>query len=209
MDDLKKIKGVGAATERKLRAAGLDSFAKVAAATPDQLKAVQIAGGQAEWAGFIAEAAKLVSPHTTAATNYQEGGGNSAVTPAVAAHSSAAEPVSLNPADTEALAALDLLADKFGVPRDSILIAADAYLSAPSFVQPDIAPLDLPEGVIVLAVDAEVSADQLCAVTVTGPAKGRWRVGHHFTDQAQHLLVSVGTFARLKDDETLTVTKTD
>lgn len=201
MDDLKKIKGVGAATERKLRAAGLDSLAKVAAATPDQLNAAEIAGGQAEWAGFIAEAGKLVSSHTTAATTDQEGGGNSAVTPAVAG---APELTSL---DQEFLAALDLLADKFGVPRDAILIAADAYLSAPSLAPPDIAPLDLPEGTTVLAVDADLPADQLHPVTVTGPAKGRWRVGHHFTDQAQHLLVSVGTFARLKDDETLTVTR--
>lgn len=59
MDDLKQIHGIGAATERKLFAAGIDSFAKLAAATPDQLNSAQIAGGPDDWAKFIAEAGKL------------------------------------------------------------------------------------------------------------------------------------------------------
>lgn len=56
MDDLTSLKGIGKATVKKLRDAGIDSFAKLAAATPDQLNAAQVAGGPADWTAMIAEA---------------------------------------------------------------------------------------------------------------------------------------------------------
>ncbi len=63
MDDLSTLKGIGAATAAKLVAAGIDTFAKLAAATPDALNVAKVAGSPKDWAAMIAEAkAKLLPP---------------------------------------------------------------------------------------------------------------------------------------------------
>lgn len=59
MDDLTKISGIGAATARKLSAAGIDSFAKLAAATHEQFEELKIAGGADDHLALIAAAAAL------------------------------------------------------------------------------------------------------------------------------------------------------
>lgn len=59
MDDLTKITGIGAATAKKLTAAGIDSFAKLAVATPAQIEALRIAGGAADHQALISAAAAL------------------------------------------------------------------------------------------------------------------------------------------------------
>lgn len=59
MDDLTSLKGIGKATSKKLKEAGIDSFAKLAAATPDQLNAALVSGGPDDWAAMIAEAGKV------------------------------------------------------------------------------------------------------------------------------------------------------
>jgi len=64
MDDLTILKGVGRATEKKLHAAGIDSFAKLGAATPDQLNAAQVAGSPSDWAAMIAAAAEMAPAPT-------------------------------------------------------------------------------------------------------------------------------------------------
>ncbi|WDR00746.1 helix-hairpin-helix domain-containing protein [Devosia sp. J2-20] len=64
MDDLTTLKGVGRATEKKLLGAGLDSFAKLAGATPDQLSAAQVAGGPSDWVAMIAAAAEMAPTPT-------------------------------------------------------------------------------------------------------------------------------------------------
>lgn len=60
-DDLTKIKGIGPTFARRLQEAGLDSYAKLSAATPEQIKeAAKLAvwqGNPAEWivtAGVLA-----------------------------------------------------------------------------------------------------------------------------------------------------------
>jgi hypothetical protein len=64
MDDLTILKGIGPAAAKKLIAAGIDSFAKLAAASPDQLVAIdRLPGSPADWAGWLAEAkARLPAP---------------------------------------------------------------------------------------------------------------------------------------------------
>lgn len=62
MDDLTQIHGIGAKTAEKLVKAGIDSFALLAAATPNQLNATKVAGSPADWQGFIDAAKALSSP---------------------------------------------------------------------------------------------------------------------------------------------------
>ena len=60
MDDLTKIKGIGKATAKRLVDAGIDSFAALAAATPEQFQAVEkLSGEPADWSEWVARANSL------------------------------------------------------------------------------------------------------------------------------------------------------
>lgn len=59
MDDLTTIAGIGAATAKKLVAGGIDSYAKLAAATHEQLEALRISGGADDHLSLIKAAADL------------------------------------------------------------------------------------------------------------------------------------------------------
>ena len=58
---------------------------------------------------------------------------------------------------------------------------------------------------IVLTVDTDKPRGALQAVKVTGPKAGRYRLGHHFTDAVQRLLVSQETYGAIKADPALMV----
>ena len=59
MDDLTKITGIGSATAKKLIAAGIDSYAALAAATHERLEELKIAGGAEDHQALIKAAAEL------------------------------------------------------------------------------------------------------------------------------------------------------
>jgi predicted RecB family nuclease len=56
MDDLTIIKGIGPATAKKLAAAGIDGFARLAAMQPTDKPLIELARSQAEAEAWIAEA---------------------------------------------------------------------------------------------------------------------------------------------------------
>ena len=72
MDDLTKISGIGAATAKKLVAGGIDSFAKLAAATPAQIEDLRISGDAADHQKLIAAAAELAPKTIDLATASDE-----------------------------------------------------------------------------------------------------------------------------------------
>ena len=61
-DDLTKVKGIGAATAKKLVAAGLDSFATLAAFTPDDPRFMALGVKRADLENWIEEAKGLTAP---------------------------------------------------------------------------------------------------------------------------------------------------
>ena len=61
-DDLKRIQGIGTATENRLYRAGIKTFGQLAQATPDKLREiVGKLGRSADVERWIAEAAKLAT----------------------------------------------------------------------------------------------------------------------------------------------------
>lgn len=68
MDDLTKISGIGPATAKKLAGAGIDTYAKLAAANHEQLEALRISGNAEEHQALIRAAAEL-APKTIDLTN--------------------------------------------------------------------------------------------------------------------------------------------
>jgi len=61
MDDLTRIKGIGPATAKKLKAAGIENFAALAAAAPEDLATLDLPGAEAqEMAAWIVRAGELV-----------------------------------------------------------------------------------------------------------------------------------------------------
>jgi len=61
-DDLRRIRGIGIATENRLYRAGVRSYAELARATPEELREILGKLGRgADFEAWIAEAKKLIS----------------------------------------------------------------------------------------------------------------------------------------------------
>lgn len=114
MDDLTLIKGVGAATAKKLVDAGLDNYAKLAALKPEDEKLLKIAATAEQASGWISGAQSLAipsNPNTSAATGLAELVKSSA-------HDQAGAAVDTAPAD------LSASADREGLTGDIIEVRA-------------------------------------------------------------------------------------
>lgn len=61
-DDLTKVKGVGAAIAAALAAAGITSFAQIAAIDPANPPVVVLGNARADWAGWVEGAKALLPP---------------------------------------------------------------------------------------------------------------------------------------------------
>lgn len=61
MDDLTRIKGIGNVTAARLAGAGFDGYAALAAATPEQLQAIdRLPGSPADWSDWVNQAKALM-----------------------------------------------------------------------------------------------------------------------------------------------------
>ncbi len=212
MDDLTKIEGIGPATEKKLQAAGIASFAALAAATPDQLNAARVAGNATDWAGFIAAAASIVAntPPAGPATPPAE---TAPATPPAGElgepKRSFAETFSASqamrdaeddhewttPAGEEVANRCRALAASMGLPLFEVVRQA---------LELGIAQLETP---VPGAADGRdpVSAEDMQLVVVTGPAKGRWRGGRHWTAEAKTLELTQDEVDLLRTDPAISV----
>lgn len=180
MDDLTTVKGVGKATATKLKAAGIDTIAQLAAATPDQLKAGKVSGSSADHAAIIAEAGKLAAgSQNTLPAKDQGSGGNSAATPPVKENE--------DTGTTETTAT-----DTTETPATGTTETTTTGTQTPSFHEPF-----RPEG-------ADL-AEGFMLVTVTGPARGRRRLGQDFAKDPQTIPVTNDELTILMADPALLV----
>lgn len=234
MDDLTQIHGIGAATAQKLVAAGIDSFARLAAATPHDIDMAIDGGRPSAWPAWIAAAAKRAveadqanqppaenspsAPETAApsetpspATALDQGGGADA--------SGVGSTVPLEEPDPwflalggDLLAAIDDAAVARLTDRRTLVEAALQAFLRPSQQpqrqpQPEETPpaLDDPAEPPILAIDGDRHPAELRVATIKGPREGRWRRGHHFTDQKQTFLISRESYLQLEADPLISI----
>lgn len=75
MDDLTSIKGIGPATAKRFQAAGIETFAQLAAFTTDDARAAPLGATKAQLAGWIGQAGEIVQQNTSQSDD-QSGAGN-------------------------------------------------------------------------------------------------------------------------------------
>jgi hypothetical protein len=209
MDDLTKLKGIGTVTAKRLAAAGIDSFARLAAANPAQLEAAKINGSSKELEAMIAAAAVQLEPQERAMSDDELRALVAAWDEARAELNAAGDAV----ADLQAqLAALAPDADR--TELDAGLAAAqervgkahaaiEALRPLPSGVRlPNAKPVAKRERL----PQAAAAAGERMAVTVIGPAKGRRRAGFDFNASPRTVFVTPGELALIEADPSLGLT---
>lgn len=167
MDDLTQLKGIGKATAGRLVAGGIDSFASLAAATPEQLGAIDKLGGTpAEWLGWVDQAKALAQPVSRPLSNAE----------LVALVQSWDDARTELDAAGEAVAAIHLQMDALDADADPTQLDADltAAQERVNKAKADIAALiPLPEGLrLPDARKKEIPADPQSGTDTAAPGSG-------------------------------------